>query len=163
MVRAHRSRCELLWLHWLVARLLTSIVITSEPAELVKCEEGMGDFPDISFDIHHLRPICHLHCWNSIYHIRITREHSNVSVLTRTALYFRRVTNGCNLNHRLSTALFDLTRLLSSISSIEHSTCLQPRSHWHVRAAKAQFLPTLTECPLNSTSNILSRGRKEHH
>jgi len=52
----------------LVARLLTSIVITLESAELVECEEGMGDVPDMSFDIHYLRRICHLHCWNPVYH-----------------------------------------------------------------------------------------------
>jgi hypothetical protein len=59
----------------LVPRLLTSIGITSESAELVECEEGMGDVPDMSFDIHHLRRICHLHRWYPVYHIRIPREH----------------------------------------------------------------------------------------
>lgn len=59
----------------LVARLLTSIVITSESAQLVECEEVMGHVPNMSFDIHHLRRIGHLHCWNSVYHIRIPREH----------------------------------------------------------------------------------------
>ena len=50
-------------------------MITSESAELVKCEEDMGDVPDMSSDIHHLRRICHLHCWNPVYHIRVPREH----------------------------------------------------------------------------------------
>jgi hypothetical protein len=55
--------------------LLTSVVITSESTELVECEEGMGDVPDMSSDVHHLRRICHLHCWNPVRHIRIPREH----------------------------------------------------------------------------------------
>jgi hypothetical protein len=59
----------------LVPRLLTSIGITSESAELVECEEGMGDVPDMSSDIHHLRRVCHLHRWNPVYHVRFPREH----------------------------------------------------------------------------------------
>ena len=51
----------------LVPHLLTRIVIFSESAELVECEEGMGYVPDVSSDVHHLRWICHLHCWDPIY------------------------------------------------------------------------------------------------
>src|SRR6266852_8028326 len=84
MVRAYRSRCELYHCVVLVPRLLTSIVITSESAELVECEEVMGDVPDMSFDIHHLRRICHLHCWNPVYHIRIPREHGRCDIRPHT-------------------------------------------------------------------------------
>jgi hypothetical protein len=58
----------------LVHRLLTSIVITPESAELVEWEEGMGGVPDVSFDIHRIHRICHLHCWNPLYHGRVPRE-----------------------------------------------------------------------------------------
>ena len=59
------SHCSMIF----VPRLLTSIVVTSESAELVEWEEGMGDVPDMSFDIHNLRRICHIYCWNPVHNI----------------------------------------------------------------------------------------------
>jgi len=46
-----------------------------EPTELVECEEDMGHVPDVSSNIHHLRWICHLYCWDPVYLIGIPREH----------------------------------------------------------------------------------------
>ena len=54
--------------------LLTRIVISSESAELVQFKEGMGHVPDMSSDVHHLRWICHLHCWDSRHFFPIPRE-----------------------------------------------------------------------------------------
>ena len=46
---------------------LPDMVISSESAELVEWEEGMGHVSDMSPDVHHLRRICHLYRWNPIH------------------------------------------------------------------------------------------------
>ena len=38
-----------------------------ESTELVECEEDMGHVPDVSLDIHYLRRICYLHCWDPLH------------------------------------------------------------------------------------------------
>ena len=64
------SYCSVMFVY----QLLTGIVIRSESAELVEWEEGMGHVSDLSFDVHHLRWICHLYGRDPIYLFRIPRE-----------------------------------------------------------------------------------------
>ena len=53
---------------------LHAFVISSESAKLVQFKEGMGHVSDMSSDVHHIRWICHLYCWDSFHLFPIPRE-----------------------------------------------------------------------------------------